>query len=166
MPTCVLGIDPGIALMGYGIVEDREDGFTTVDYGCLSTPATQETPQRLLALFQGLVDIIERCEPSEVAVELFVARNLKAALGVGQARGVAILAAALKGLPVHEYTPLEVKQNVCGYGRGGKEQVQEMVRVQLGLDRAPAPDDAADALAVAICHIGKTRVSRLLADSR
>ena len=141
MPTRVLGIDPGIALMGYGLIEDSVDGFDTIEYGCLSTPATQ-------------------------AVELFVARNLKSALSVGQARGVAILAAAHRGLPVHEYTPLEVKQDVCGYGRGGKEQVQEMVRIHLGLDRIPAPDDAADALAVAICHIGRMNVSRLLAGSQ
>ncbi len=166
MPTRVLGIDPGIALMGYGLVEDSEDGFDTIAYGCLSTPATQATPERLLTLYQGLVDIIERHRPSEVAVELFIARNLKAALSVGQARGVAILAAARRGLPVHEYTPLEVKQDVCGYGRGGKEQIQEMVRVQLGLDRIPKPDDAADALAVAICHIGRTRISRLLTGSQ
>ena len=166
MLTRVLGIDPGIALMGYGLIEDSVDGLDTIEYGCLSTPATQATPERLLSLYQGLVDVIERHRPSEVAVELFVARNLKAALSVGQARGVAILAAALKGLPVYEYTPLQVKQDVCGYGRGGKEQVQEMVRIHLGLDRIPTPDDAADALAVAICHIGRMNVSRLLAGSQ
>jgi crossover junction endodeoxyribonuclease RuvC len=166
MPTRVLGIDPGIALMGYGLIEDTESGFNTIEYGCLSTPATQATPERLLTLYRGLVHIIERHQPSEVAVELFVARNLKAALAVGQARGVAILAAALSGLPVHDYTPLEVKRDVCGYGRGGKEQMQEMVRVQLGLDSVPEPDDAADALAVAICHIGRAHVSRLLAGGR
>ena len=97
---------------------------------------------------------------------MFIARNLKTALAVGQARGVAVLAAAYRGLPVYDYTPLEVKQNVSGYGRGSKEQIQEMVRIQLGLDCVPQPDDAADVLAVAICHISKTRVSRLLADSQ
>jgi len=166
MPTRVLGIDPGIALMGYGVIEDGVDRFTTIDYGCLSTSARQATPERLLILYQGLTDLIEHHQPSVVAVELFIARNLKTALAVGQARGVAILAAAKKGLPVYEYTPLEVKQNVSGYGRGGKEQIQEMVRIQLGLDCVPQPDDAADALAVAICHISKTRVSELLAQGR
>lgn len=166
MPTRVLGIDPGIALMGYGLIEDGVDRFTTIDYGCLSTSARQAMPERLLVLYQGLTDLIEHHKPSVVAVELFIARNLKTALAVGQARGVAILAAAQKGLPVYEYTPLEVKQNVSGYGRGGKEQIQEMVRIQLGLDCVPQPDDAADALAVAICHISKTRVSELLAQGR
>lgn len=166
MPTRVLGIDPGIALMGYGLIEDGIDRFSTIDYGCLSTSARQATPERLLVLYQGLTDLIEHHQPSEVAVELFIARNLKTALAVGQARGIAILAAAKKGLPVYEYTPLEVKQNVSGYGRGSKEQIQEMVRIQLGLDCVPQPDDAADALAVAICHISKTRISELLAQGR
>ncbi|UCC60066.1 MAG: crossover junction endodeoxyribonuclease RuvC [Dehalococcoidia bacterium] len=166
MPTRVLGIDPGIALMGYGLVEDGKDRFTTIDYGCLSTSPKQATPERLLTLYNGITHLIEHHQPSEVAVELFIARNLKTALAVGQARGVAILAAATRGLPVFEYTPLEVKQNVSGYGRGGKEQIQEMVRIQLGLDCVPQPDDAADALAVAICHISKTRVSELLAHNQ
>lgn len=163
MPTRVLGIDPGIALMGYGLIEDLKDEFTTIDYGCLSTSARLATPERLLILYRGITDLIERYQPAEVAVELFIARNLRTALSVGQARGVAILAAATHGLPVYEYTPLEVKQNVSGYGHGGKRQIQEMVKIQLGLDCIPQPDDAADALAVAICHIGKARVSELLA---
>lgn len=149
--------------MGYGLIEDLKDKFTTIDYGCLSTSARLATPERLLILYRGLTDIIERHQPAEVAVELFIARNLRTALVVGQARGVAILAAATKGLPVYEYTPLEVKQNVSGYGHGGKRQIQEMVKIQLELDFIPQPDDAADALAVAICHISKMRVSELLA---
>jgi crossover junction endodeoxyribonuclease RuvC len=166
MPTRVLGIDPGIALMGYGLIECNKDELTTVGYGCLSTPAKQATPERLLALYDGLIDIIERYQPSEFAIEMFIARNLKTALIVGQARGVALLAAARKGLPVYEYTPLEVKQNVSGYGRGDKRQIQEMVKIQLGLDCIPEPDDAADALAVAICHLSKARFSQLLAQSQ
>ncbi len=149
--------------MGYGLIEDLKDEFTTIDYGCLSTSARLATPERLLILYRGITDLIERYQPAEVAVELFIARNLRTALSVGQARGVAILAAATHGLPVYEYTPLEVKQNVSGYGHGGKRQIQEMVKIQLGLDCIPQPDDAADALAVAICHIGKARVSELLA---
>ena len=166
VPTRVLGIDPGIALMGYGLIEDNNGELITIDYGCLSTSAKQATPERLRALYWELLDIIDRHQPSEAAVELFVARNLRTALMVGQARGVAILAAANKGLPVYEYTPLEVKQRVCGFGHGGKRQIQEMVKIQLGLQSIPEPDDAADALAIAICHISETRLSRLLAGGR
>jgi crossover junction endodeoxyribonuclease RuvC len=153
-------------MMGYGILEENKDDLATIDFGCLSTPAKQDTPERLLALYQGIIDIIERHQPSEVAIEFFVARNLRTALIVGQARGIAILAAAQKQLPVYEYTPLEVKLNITGYGRGDKRQVQEMVKIQLGLDSIPQPDDAADALAVAICHISKARLSQLLTRSR
>jgi crossover junction endodeoxyribonuclease RuvC len=165
MPIRVLGLDPGIAIMGYGVIEDNDGNLTAIEYGALTTPAKQATPQRLRSLYEGVVTIIARHKPVEVAVELFVARNLRTALMVGQARGVAILAAANKGLPVYEYTPLQVKQRVSGYGRGEKRQVQEMVRIQLGLDCLPEPDDAADALAVAICHISEARLSRLLANS-
>jgi crossover junction endodeoxyribonuclease RuvC len=119
----------------------------------------------LRSLYEGVIAIIARHKPTEVAVELFVARNLRTALMVGQARGVALLAAANKGLPVYDYTPLQVKQRVSGYGRGDKRQVQEMVKIQLGLDCLPEPDDASDALAVAICHISEARLSRLLANS-
>ena len=165
MPTRVLGLDPGIALMGYGIIEDRDGNLSTIDYGGLSTKSKQSTPERLLALYNGVIKLIELHKPTEVAVELFVARNLKTALIVGEARGVALLAAASKGLPVYDYTPLQVKQRVSGYGRGEKRQVQEMVKMQLGLSCIPEPDDAADALAVAICHISEARLSRLLANS-
>jgi len=165
MPIRVLGLDPGIAMMGYGVIEDNEGNLTAIEYGGLSTPAKQATSQRLRALYEGVIAIIERHNPKEVAVELFVARNLRTALMVGQARGVALLAAANKSLPVYDYTPLQVKQRVSGYGRGEKRQVQEMVRMQLGLDCIPEPDDAADALAVAICHISEARLSRLLANS-
>lgn len=166
MPTLVLGIDPGIALMGYGLIEDNNGELKAIEYGCLSTSAKQAVPERLHTLYWNLIKIMERHQPSEVAVELFIARNLKTALIVGQARGVAILAAANKGIPVHEYTPLEVKQRVSGFGHGDKRQVQEMVRIQLGLQDIPEPDDAADALATAICHISVGRLYRLLADGR
>jgi crossover junction endodeoxyribonuclease RuvC len=165
MPIRVLGLDPGIAIMGYGVIEDNDGDLTAIEYGALSTPAKQATSQRLRSLYEGILSIIERYNPAEVAVEVFVARNLRTALMVGQARGVALLAAANKGLPVYEYTPLQVKQRVSGYGRGGKRQVQEMIRMQLGLDCIPEPDDAADALAVAICHISEARLSRLLKNS-
>jgi len=165
MPTRVLGLDPGLAVMGYGIIDDSNGELTAIEYGVLSTPARQATPERLRTLYDGVSGLIESYQPDEVAVELFVARNLRTALIVGQARGVALLAAANKGLPVYEYTPLEVKQRVSGYGRGEKRQVQEMVRMQLGLDCIPQPDDAADALAVAICHVSESRLSHLLANS-
>jgi crossover junction endodeoxyribonuclease RuvC len=165
MPTRVLGLDPGLAVMGYGIIEDCDGELTTIEYGVLSTPASQGTPERLRTLYDGVNSLIESYQPDEVAVELFVARNLRTALIVGQARGVALLAAANKYLPVYEYTPLEVKQRVSGYGRGEKRQVQEMVRMQLGLDCIPQPDDAADALAVAICRVSEARLSHLLANS-
>jgi len=161
----ILGLDPGIAVMGYGIIEDSDGELTVVEYGGLFTTARQGTPERLRILYKGVIDLIDRHKPDAVAIELFVARNLKTALMVGQARGVAILAAANKGLPVHEYTPLEVKQKVSGYGRGEKRQVQEMVKMQLGLGCIPEPDDAADALAVAICHISEAHFARLLARS-
>ena len=165
MPTRVLGLDPGLAVMGYGIIDDSNGELTAIEYGVLSTPARQATPERLRTLYDGVSGLIESYQPDEVAVELFVARNLRTALLVGQARGVALLAAANKCLPVYEYTPLEVKQRVSGYGRGEKRQVQEMVRMQLGLDCIPQPDDAADALAVAICHVSESRLSHLLANS-
>ena len=166
MPIRVLGLDPGIAIMGYGVVEDNNGNLTAIEYGALTTPPKQATSQRLRSLYEGVISVIARHKPAEVAVELFVARNLRTALMVGQARGVALLAAANKGLPVYEYTPLQVKQRVSGYGRGEKRQVQEMVRMQLALDCIPEPDDAADALAVAICHISEARLSRLLANSQ
>ena len=166
MLTRILGIDPGIAAMGYGIIEEKDADLVTVDYGFLSTPADQCTAERLRTLYWGLIDIIERHQPTEAAIEYFVGRNLKTALLVGQARGVAVLAAANKGLAVADYTPLEVKQHVSGYGHGGKTQVQEMVRIQLGLESVPEPDHAADALAVAICHMSRARLSRLLTENR
>ena len=162
MPTRVLGIDPGIAMMGYAVIDQDNDNFITIDFGCLTTSAQQTIPERLHIIYWNLLQIIERYQPSEAAVELFVARNLRAALMVGQARGVAILAAANKGMSVFEYTPLQVKQRVSGYGRGNKKQIQEMVRIILGLDSIPKPDDAADALAIAICHLNEVRLSRIL----
>jgi len=124
-----------------------------LDFGVLTTPASLPLTSRLLLLFQGLTEIIDRVHPTEAAVEqLFFAKNVQSALAVGQARGVALLAAASRGVPVSEYTPLQVKQAVAGYGRATKDQVQSMVRLMLGLSEIPQPDDAADALAIAICH--------------
>ncbi|MDP2954717.1 MAG: crossover junction endodeoxyribonuclease RuvC [Chloroflexota bacterium] len=158
----VLGIDPGMARMGYGILEGDQGKLQVLDVGVLSTEAGKPPARRLAFLYQGLSEIIQRHQPSEVAVETFVGRNLRSALAVGQARGVALLAAAHGGLPVFEYTPMQVKQVVVGYGRGDKQQVQEMLKLQLGLTYLPQPDDAADALAVAFCHIHMAHISQVL----
>ncbi len=148
----VLGIDPGTARTGYGIVERDGSKLKVVDYGCLETLASAPPAERLLSIHQGVLHLIELHRPEMVGVErLFFNRNVQTAFAVGQARGVVLLAAAAHGLPVLEYGPHEVKIAVTGYGRADKGQVQRMVQVLLGLAELPRPDDAADALAVAIC---------------
>ena len=148
----VLGIDPGTAMTGYGLVERTGSRLRAVDYGCLETPAGMPLPERLLLIQDGLIDLVETHRPDLVAVErLFFNKNVQTAFAVGQARGVALLTAARYGLPVHEYGPHEVKLAVTGHGRAEKVQVQRMVQVVLGLAVLPRPDDAADALAIAIC---------------
>jgi crossover junction endodeoxyribonuclease RuvC len=148
----VLGIDPGTAMTGYGLVERTGSRLRAVDYGCLETPAGMPLPERLLLIQDGLIDLVETHRPDLVAVErLFFNKNVQTAFAVGQARGVALLTAARFGLPVHEYGPHEVKLAVTGHGRAEKIQVQRMVQVVLGLAVLPRPDDAADALAIAIC---------------
>jgi crossover junction endodeoxyribonuclease RuvC len=149
-----LGIDPGTAITGYGLVEGRGDRLKLVECGTITTPAGDPLPHRLLDLYTGLTRLIAEHHPDAAAVEeIFFARNARTALVVGQARGVVLLAITASGLPVFEYTPLQVKQAVTGYGRADKAQVQAMVRVLLGLDTIPRPDDAADGLAIAICHV-------------
>ena len=151
----VLGIDPGTATTGYGLVRDREDGsLEPVAYGIILTPAGLPAHQRLSILYHQLNDLILLHRPDGVAVEkLFFQSNVKTAIAVGQARGVVLLAISEAGLDLGEYTPNEVKQAVAGYGSAGKKQVQEMVRVLLALPEIPRPDDAADALAIAITHL-------------
>lgn len=151
--SVILGLDPGSGLMGYGVVELQAGKFRPVDFGAVSTPAGWPLARRLLLLYQELCGIIARTDPQCVAVEsLFFNVNARTALAVGQARGVALLSCAQSNREVFEYTPQQVKQGVVGYGRADKRQVQEMVRLLLKLDKIPRPDDAADALAVAICH--------------
>ena len=163
----VLGIDPGTLAMGYGVVEDKDDILSMVDYGVLTSSSRVPIVKRLHILYQGLLELINRYQPAEVAVEEpFVARNVRSALAVGRAQTVAILAAASRGLPVYSYTPAQVKQSIAGYGRSSKEQVQEMVKIQLGLPQPPQPHDAADALAIALCHLQQTHLARLLAESQ
>ena len=148
----VLGIDPGTAATGYGVVERDGAKLRAIDYGCLETLPTQELPQRLLEIHRAVTELILTHQPVQVGVErLFFNRNVQTAFAVGQARGVVLLAAAEHGLPVFEYGPHEVKLAVTGYGRADKAQVQRMVQIVLGMAVLPRPDDAADALAVAIC---------------
>jgi len=159
----VLGIDPGTAITGYGLVREDDEGLALVECGVITTPAGQPLPQRLQTIYHGLAAIIGQYQPNQVAVEeLFFSRNVRTALSVGQARGVVLLAAAEAGLPLHEYKPLEVKQTVAGYGGADKRQVQEMVRMLLHLEQVPEPDDAADAVAVAVCHVHSARMRALI----
>ena len=159
----VLGLDPGLATTGYGIVRESASGeLSAVEYGTIVTSARQALPQRLLELDRQLGRLIVMHQPDVVAVEqMFFGRNVTTALVVGQARGVAILNAARAGLPVFEYKPVEVKQAITGYGNAGKPQVQEMVRMLLDLEQTPRPDDAADAAAVAICHLHRAKLDAL-----
>ena len=159
----VLGIDPGTITLGYGVVEEREGELASVDYGALTTTPKTPLTQRLHILYRGLLEILARYEPSVAAIEEpFVAKNARSALAVGQAVGMAIVAAAEKGIPIYQYTPTQVKRAVASYGRSSKEQVQEMVRIQLGLPSIPQPNDAADALAVALCHIQEMHLARVI----
>ncbi len=159
----VLGIDPGTATTGYGLVQETETGeIKMVDYGVILTPAGMPLELRLLELHRQLKALLLLHRPQCAAVEkLFFQKNVRTAMAVGQARGVVLLALAENGLEIGEYTPLEVKQAVAGYGAADKKQVQEMVKALLDLDKIPKPDDAADALAIAICHLHSSRVERL-----
>lgn len=153
----ILGIDPGTATLGYGVITG-DDRLTALDYGALRTEAATPMPRRLLQLHHQLLDLIRRHAPDAMAVEqLFHARNTTTSIAVGQARGVVLLAAAECDLAVAEYSPMQVKQAVVGYGGADKHQMQAMVRMVLGLEAVPRPDDAADALAVAICHAHSAR---------
>ena len=154
----VFGIDPGSERTGYGCVET--DGFRhrLIDCGAITSPVTTSFPDRLLAIHTRLAALLQQLEPDCVAIEnLFFATNVKSALRLGHARGVAVLAAVEAGVPVMEYTPAEIKRAVVGYGRAEKHQVQQMVKLLLGLSAVPSPHDAADALAVAICHVHSHR---------
>jgi crossover junction endodeoxyribonuclease RuvC len=161
----VLGIDPGTAITGWGVVRaEANDRPTLVDCGTIQTTASTPLPQRLRLIFQQVTDLLERHGPETVAVEeVFFSKNVRTAMSVGQARGVILLAAALADRPVHEYTPLQVKQAISGYGGADKTQVQQMTALLLGLEAVPTPDDAADAIAVAICHLNSAHLQSLLA---
>lgn len=152
----ILGIDPGTGILGFGVIEiddTRRGSFTMVDAGVVTTPAHTPHDERLEDIFKSLTEIIEATKPDACSIEkLFFSRNITTAMTVAEARGVAILAARLHGIPIFEYTPPQIKQTLTGYGKADKKQVQEMVRVQLGLKEVPKPDDCADALAAAITY--------------
>lgn len=160
----ILGVDPGYAITGYGVVSYQNNRLKVLDYGVIATAAKSPFPERLLKISQELEVLIARHQPETMAVEeLFFSRNTTTAIGTAQARGVAVLSGARSGIPVYEYTPMQVKLAVAGYGKAQKLQVQQMVRVLLALESVPKPDDAADALAVAICHAHSGNRSAALA---
>lgn len=149
----ILGIDPGIAIVGFGFIDQEGHKLIPVQYGCIQTEAHTDQAIRLREVYDALVQLIDKYKPDAVAIEkLFFNRNVTTAFTVGHARGVLMLAAVQKGLEIAEYTPLQIKQAIAGYGNAEKRQVQEMVKVLLHLSQIPKPDDAADALATAICH--------------
>lgn len=150
----ILGVDPGTVVVGFGVVETQAKGYRVLDFGCLKFSSRQPFPQRLKSIYDGLTDIIVKYRPDACAIEnLFYAENAKVAIKMGHARGVAILAAVNKHIPTSEYTPREIKQSVVGNGAASKLQVQKMVQQLLNLSEAPEPFDAADALAIALCHV-------------
>ena len=155
----VIGIDPGTAITGYGLIKEAKNGdLTWLAHGVITTASDWDEPRRLLHLYRSLLKIIKETKPNCCAVEkLFFQKNVKTALNVGQGRGAALIAIAEAGLTMGEYTPLAIKQAVVGYGKADKNQVQQMVKLLLNLKDIPRPDDAADALAVAICHLHSTR---------
>jgi crossover junction endodeoxyribonuclease RuvC len=153
---CALGVDPGTARMGYAVISQSKADLTLLVHGVLETASDLPMPERLRQLYDGLLRVIDEYHPTELAIEdLFFNRNVRSALAVGQARGVVLLAAAHRALAVYSYTPLQVKQTITGFGRARKEQIQEMMRVLLHLTTIPRPDDAADAAALALCHLNR-----------
>ncbi len=158
----VLGIDPGTAITGYGVITDRDSQPEVITYGAITTPADLALPNRLITIHREVLNLIDQYKPDQAAIEqLFFNKNVRTALAVGHARGVIMLALAEKNVPIYEYTPLEVKQAVTGNGRAEKKQIQEMIKILLELEKIPKPDDAADALAIAVCHFHSARFSTL-----
>jgi crossover junction endodeoxyribonuclease RuvC len=160
----ILGIDPGTVNLGYGVVDDGQE-MRMVDYGVLSLSRYARLEERLRSIYDGLSQIVAKHHPDEVAIEEpFAGRNIRSALAIGRAQAIAILVAANQRLPIYRYSPAQVKQQVTSYGGSDKKQVQEGVRMLLGLQESPQPSDASDALAVAICHIQQSRLTKLLAN--
>ncbi|MBQ7039316.1 MAG: crossover junction endodeoxyribonuclease RuvC [Clostridia bacterium] len=156
----ILGIDPGVAIVGYGVIEYNKNTFKVVDYGKITTPAHTPLPKRLKMVYDGMTQLVKEFKPDVVSMEeLFFNTNVTTAIAVGHARGVLVLATENANVPLAEYTPLQIKQAVAGYGRADKNQVQQMVKRFLNLTEVPKPDDTADALAVAICHAHSASLS-------
>ncbi len=161
----IIGIDPGTGILGFGVVDIVGNKTKLVTAGVITTPAHTPIDERLEEIFDGLTEIIAETKPSVMAIEkLFFSRNVTTAISVAQARGVAMLTGRKAKLPIAEYTPQQIKQSLTGYGKADKKQVQEMVRIQLGLSETPKPDDCADALAAAITHFMMSRGGVLLAN--
>ena len=161
----VLGIDPGYAIVGWGVVEYIGNRFAPIGYGAVITEKDTPFEQRLIEIYEGVLDICKRYQPEALSIEkLYYQHNQTTVIGVAEARGVILLAAAQAGLPIYEYTPMQVKQAVTGYGKAVKKQVQEMTRILLHLPAIPKPDDTADALAMAItfCHTNGSQLNRFV----
>lgn len=149
----IIGIDPGYAIVGFGIIEYNKSSFSTVQYGAITTPADMDFNSRLKVIYDDLCSVLDSFRPEYLAIErLYFTSNQKTAIAVAEARGVTLLAARQRNIPIYEYTPLQVKQSVTGYGKAIKKQVQEMTKRILNLPEIPKPDDTADALAIAVCH--------------
>ncbi|MCH5210153.1 MAG: crossover junction endodeoxyribonuclease RuvC [Oscillospiraceae bacterium] len=158
----IIGIDPGYAIVGVGVVEYIGNKFRTLEYGAITTPAGMPTTERLKKIYAEITMYADKYKPDAMAIEeLFFNSNQKTAINVAQARGVLLTAIANKDIPIFEYTPLQVKQSVTGYGRADKKQIQTMVKMLLGLNAIPKPDDAADALAIAICHAHSNKMNNM-----
>lgn len=158
----ILGIDPGLAIVGFGLIEHSNNSFKPIEYGQINSPAHTPVPKRIKMLYDDITFIIDKYKPDAVAIEeLFFNNNQKTAISVAMARGALVLAAENAAIPVSEYTPLQVKQAVVGYGRAEKSQVQQMVKSILNLQEIPKPDDVADALAIAICHAHSNKLDNL-----
>lgn len=159
----ILGFDPGIAIVGFGVIDKKGNSIRPIQYGSINTKAELDIGTRLKQVYDGAKEIIETYKPEVVSIEkLFFNKNVTTAMTVGQARGVLMLAAVEAELPIYEYTPLQIKQALVGYGRAEKKQIQEMVRMYLNLKEVPKPDDVADALAIAICHAHSVKMTNIL----
>ena len=159
----IMGIDPGIGISGYGLISGKQSNCRVIEYGVIKTPPELKMPSRLKQIYDSYIELMQKYKPDAVAVEeLFFNKNAKTIISVGQARGAALLAAALSNIEVFEYTPLQVKQAVVGYGRADKLQVQHMIKMFFNLDKLPRPDDAADALAVALCHMNSYKLQKIM----
>ncbi len=158
----IIGVDPGYAIVGIGVIEYNGNRFRPLEYGAITTPAGMPTVDRLKKIYDEMTLLIDKYQPDAVAIEeLFFNSNQKTAINVAQARGVILVSVTNRGVPIFEYTPLQVKQSVTGYGRADKMQIQQMVKTLLNLNVIPKPDDAADGLALAICHAHSNKINKM-----